>query len=218
MSTKLTTITTQYRKFNTNQVLTEKQLNEFLDYFEDQHHLSRIGLSGVGIACGFKLSFNQTDSSITITQGYGVTTDGDLIALQRKPDHTQEQANKILKSIDLSAKTYTRYKEYNNEKVKYPRFYDGEEQIALVEIFDEDDIDTVDLPDYGKLEDLNDLEDKVVLLYLESYSKTGDLCTALDCDNQGIEQVNKLRVLLISSENAINYIAAPDVIYNEHDW
>ncbi|NQY07170.1 MAG: hypothetical protein HRT68_13525, partial [Flavobacteriaceae bacterium] len=218
MSTKLTTITTQYRKFNTNQVLTEKQLNEFLDYFEDQHHLARIGLSGVGIVCGFKLSFNQTDSSITITQGYGVTTDGDLIALQRKPDNTQEQANKILKSINLTSKTFTLYKEYDNEKVKYPRFYDGEDQIELFEIFDADDVDTVDLANYSNLKDLADLEDKVVLLYLECYSKTGDLCTALDCDNQGIEQVNKLRVLLLSSENAINYIAAPDVIYNKHDW
>ena len=54
MSTKLSTITTQYRKFNTNQVLTEAQLNEFLDYFEDQDRMSRIGLSGVGIVCGFK--------------------------------------------------------------------------------------------------------------------------------------------------------------------
>ena len=89
MIKKLETITTQYRKFDTNQVLTESQLNEFLDYFGDQDHLSRIGLSGVGIVCGFNLEFVNYDNSlkdfkggkpaIRISQGYGVTTDGRFI-------------------------------------------------------------------------------------------------------------------------------------------
>jgi len=57
MNAKLDNITTQYRKFNENQVLTEGQLNEFIDYFEDQDRLSRTQLSGVGIVCGFKSIF-----------------------------------------------------------------------------------------------------------------------------------------------------------------
>ena len=36
MNAKLNDITTQYRRFNENQALTDTQLNEFLDYFEDQ--------------------------------------------------------------------------------------------------------------------------------------------------------------------------------------
>jgi hypothetical protein len=40
MNAKLDNVTTQYRKFNENQVLTEGQLNEFIDYFEDQDRLS----------------------------------------------------------------------------------------------------------------------------------------------------------------------------------
>ena len=55
MNTKLANITTEYRKFNTNQALTENQLNEFLDYFEDQDRLSRTKLSGTGIVCGLSL-------------------------------------------------------------------------------------------------------------------------------------------------------------------
>ena len=53
MNTKLDNITTQYRKFNVNQALTEGQLNEFIDYFEDQDRLSRTRLNGVGVGCGF---------------------------------------------------------------------------------------------------------------------------------------------------------------------
>ena len=46
METKLKDITTEYSRFNANQVLTAKQLNAFIDYFDDQDRLSRIGLSG----------------------------------------------------------------------------------------------------------------------------------------------------------------------------
>ena len=39
INTKLVDISTQYSKFNKNQVLTETQLNGFLDYFDDQDRL-----------------------------------------------------------------------------------------------------------------------------------------------------------------------------------
>ncbi|MBL4605338.1 MAG: hypothetical protein JKY02_06705 [Flavobacteriaceae bacterium] len=61
INTKLVDISTQYSKFNKNQVLTETQLNGFLDYFDDQHRLSRTSLSGVGIVCGFKVAYDGSD-------------------------------------------------------------------------------------------------------------------------------------------------------------
>ena len=213
MSTKLSTITTQYRKFNTNQVLTEAQLNEFLDYFEDQDRMSRIGLSGVGIVCGFKVSFDATNKSITLSQGYGVTTDGDLVALQKNIPNEDS----ILKSIDLKEKVFTHYKPYDNDKVKYlPFFYNNNVQIPLWEVYATAEVDGTDTT-FKKLEDLAGLDDMVMLLYLENYAKEGDLCTSLNCDNQGIEQVNRLRVLLVSLEHA-KYIASLDAIYQKHDW
>ncbi len=59
MNTKLDNVTTQYRKFNDNQALTEGQLNEFIDYFEDQDRLSRTRLSGVGVVCGFSIGIHR---------------------------------------------------------------------------------------------------------------------------------------------------------------
>jgi hypothetical protein len=61
-----------------------------------------------------------------------------------------------------------------------------------------------------------DVDDKVVLLYLESFEKKGDLCTSIDCDNQGIEQVARLRVLLVSEDDA-EYIAGQDPIFTWHN-
>ena len=100
MATKLSEITTQYHTFEDNQVLTKDQLNEFINYFEDQDRLSRIFLSGVGIVCSFVLNYNSVKQSITISQGAGVTTDGDLIKLRKSIDGSP------LKSIDLLRTTY----------------------------------------------------------------------------------------------------------------
>jgi len=212
MKTKLKDITTQYRKFSTNQVLTEHQLNEFLDYFDDQDRLTRTGLSGVGIACGFKLVYLETENAIEITQGRGVTTDGDLVALQN-PSTTEEGIkDKTLKSIDLSKKTYKFYKKFIDTNVKYEHFLNPDnEQIDLWELAETGD------ETYTELEAFSNIKNMVVLLYVESYSKEGELCTQLSCDNQGIEQVSKLKVLLVSLENA-KYIIGQDAIYNKHNW
>jgi len=200
---KLTTITTQYSKFSDNQVLTKGQLNTFLDYFEDQDHLSRIALSGVGIVCGFKVTFNATSKKITISKGYGVTTDGDLLTLvEQKPTIEGETQETGLQLIADAFKTYTHYRSFEDNKVSYAPFVNADDtSMELLEIFPESEIDlTSGL--YTNLSDLVGIQDRVVLLYLENYAKEGDLCTALDCDNQGIEQIARLRILLVSSDDA----------------
>ncbi len=219
MNTKLTTITTQYSKFSDNQVLTKGQLNQFLEYFEDQDHLSRIGLSGVGIVCGFDLTYDGSRKEIYITQGYGVTTDGDLVALVEPKNAIEGQVvPQGLQLVQDAFKTYTHYRNFDDSNATYTPFFSGEDQIELLEIFPGEDIDLTNTT-YTNLNTLSQgiLDDKVALLYLENYPKEGDLCTALDCDNQGIEQVARLRVLLVSSDDA-KTITGYDPIYNEHDW
>lgn len=212
INTRLVDISTQYSKFNKNQVLTETQLNGFLDYFDDQDRLTRTSLSGVGIVCGFKVSYNPDNHSIKVTQGRGVTTDGDLVALQN-PSETQEgKKDTTLKSIDLSSKTFRFYKKFADDKAQYKHFVKPDKtQINLWELH-EDNADS-----HTSLSSFPNLSNMVVLLYLESYSKEGDLCTQLTCDNQGIEQVAKLRVLLVSPQNA-QYIIGNDAIFKGHYW
>ncbi|MBA4408102.1 MAG: hypothetical protein C0397_01605 [Odoribacter sp.] len=205
MATKLTTITTQYRSFVNDQVLTADQLNKLIQYFEDQDRLTRVCLNGVGIACGFQISV-AASKEVTISQGCGVTTDGDLIQLQQSVEGTSD-----FKSNIQSVK-FTRFKEFEDSVVKYPPFFKGNEQIKLFEL----------IPDFqtapsgsSPINTLSGIEKMVVILYLEEFSKQPELCTAIDCNNQGIEEVSRLRVLLVSEEDAA-YINSSDPIFSKH--
>lgn len=197
MSAKLSTITTQYRRFTKNQVLTEGNLNEVVDFFDDQDRLSRIYLSGVGIVCGFYAAYDEAQKTISITQGTGITTDGDLFKLY--------QAD-ILgnKKIDFDSKTYSHCKIYDNTKAAYkPFFYDGaNKQLPLFELLTAEQQKKEKDPNFALAQFTANTEfefkDAVILLYLESYEKESDLCVSLSCDNQGLEIVGNFKVLIVS--------------------
>ncbi|MCV2485099.1 hypothetical protein OD917_09205 [Flavobacterium sp. SH_e] len=197
MSAKLSTITTQYRRFTKNQVLTEGNLNEVVDFFDDQDRLSRIYLSGVGIVCGLYPSYNEAQKTISTTQGTGITTDGDLFKLY--------QADVLgNKKIDFDSKTYTHCKVYDNTKAAYkPFFYDGSnKQLPLFELLTEEQQKKEKDPNFPLTQFTANTEfefkDAVILLYLESYEKESDLCVSLSCDNQGLEIVGNYKILIVS--------------------
>jgi hypothetical protein len=230
MTPKLKDITTSYHSFQNDQVLTATQLNEFLTYFEDQDRLTRISLSGVGIVCGLKVSliqekqflpidvselttaekklFNSKVTKIVVEQGYGVTTDGDLLYLRENSE------NKPLKKIKVAPETYTNYRVYDDHRSGYTPFIKGNAQIQLWELIPGSDV-TPETTD-PLLATFPNLQDMVVLLYLESYEDEPNLCDGLSCDNQGREQVARLRVLLVSQADA-DYILSGDVLFNKHE-
>lgn len=199
MSAKLSTITTQYRRFTKNQVLTEGNLNEVVDFFDDQDRLSRIYLNGVGLVCGFHAAYDDAKNTISITQGTGITTDGDLFKLY--------QADKLgNKKIDFDSKTYTHCKIYDNKQAAYkPFFYDGEEkQLTLFELLTEEEQkkENEKDPNFALTQFTEntkfEFKEAVIFLYLESYEKKTDLCVSLSCDNQGLEIVGNFKVLIVS--------------------
>ncbi len=197
METKLAHITTQYKRFTKNQVLTEGHLNEVLDYFDDQIRLSRICLDGVGIVCGFNLTCNA-NNTLEISQGSAVTTDGDLFQMYQ----VDTDGNK---SLATDAKVYTHFKAYvqDPEKVLYsPYFFQGENQIPLFELHTNGS-DTDAKPIAQMLAQAGfALKDGVALLYLENYLKEKDLCVSLSCDNQGDEIVGNYKVLVTTIAGA----------------
>lgn len=212
METKLTTITPTYRSFVPDQVLTAGQLNEFLNYFEDQDRLSRIFLNGVGIVCGFKVTFNaNSDGTLVISQGTGITTDGDLIKLAAKDPNDPS-----LEKIDISGLSFTNYRTFDDSNARYTPFFwktvnTSTVQLNLWEAIPASEATPSD-PTISSRTDLNDL---VVLLYLESYEEDPNACTGIDCENQGIKNIRKLRVLLVSQADA-EYIlsSSNDPIFN----
>lgn len=235
MNTKLDNVTTQYRKFNVNQALTEGQLNEFIDYFEDQDRLSRTRLSGVGVVCGFQSTYSSglilqpvelgsvdkipgdidlSLETIIITQGAGVTTDGDIITLRKRGIGKSDAA------IDFEANGYQYYRDYK-DVTEYPHFRMGEKQIPLLELITKEAFDELPIGNgFKPIKDLGPARDKVIILYLESYSNEESPCEDADCDNTGAEQVSDLKVLLADSQSVVDLMAkgdAKDTLYKAHN-
>lgn len=208
---KLDNVSTQYRKFSKGQYIEHTQFNEFLDFFEDQDRLSRVMLQGVGIVCGLKPNLIYKDrllSSMQLSQGAAITTDGDLLTLNDAGKAGEDLDVSDLKTIDLKKREYTHFKTYDNFKAEYPAFKkeDGS-QIELWELIPAQEAGSGDLP----ISDLPGLADKYLLLYLESYEKEVKPCRGVDCDNHGIQQIRNLKVLA-ATQNGIDHILEKDKI------
>ncbi|NIF06628.1 hypothetical protein F3J23_14355 [Chryseobacterium sp. Tr-659] len=206
MNNQLSNIAVQYRKFSKGQYIEHKQFNEFLDFFEDQDRLSRVLLQGVGIVCGLKPNLiytNQLLSGIELSQGVGLTTDGDLLTLNKTSKVSEDLYVSDLKTIKVERKNYTHFKTYDNFKVKYPAFYDGsDKQIELWELATDEEANS----SFQPLSNLSNLDDKYLLLYLEDYEKEVKPCRGVDCDNHGIQQIRNLKVLVTTSAGISNIL------------
>jgi len=182
--------TPDYRRFVDNQVLTDNQLNAVLDYLNHQDRLSRLLLHGVGIVCGLGISYDQTGKKVRLKKGVAVTTAGDL--------------------LNSGEKVFTGFKKFDDANVKYPFFIRNEEKfIQLWALADDNSPSDVNpLSQFQSKTDFK-LRDAVAVLYLEDYLDEEKDCSAVDCDTQGQPVINRLRVLLISPEDA-RYIANQD--------
>lgn len=206
MSKKLTTITPTYSAFAKDQLLTHTDLNQVIDYFEDQDRLSRICLNGVGIVCGFKPTFITGENTLAISQGTGVTTDGDLLHFLFDENDLTNSLVQGLPTDDMTKVTeflkLTQYRTFSDSDASYPQFDSGLGQIQLLEL--------LPASATGTPIDETLFANRTILLYLDCYSKEPGACTAISCDSQGVEQVRVLRVLLVNDADI-------DVV-NKHDY
>ena len=208
MNNQLSNISTQYRKFSKGQYIEHTQFNEFLDFFEDQDRLSKVMLEGVGIVCGLKPDLMYTNkilSSIKLSQGAALTTDGDLLTLQTTSEVSKDLYVSDLKTVNIESKNYTHFKIYDNFKIKYPAFHEnnGEgKQVELWELATAEESTT----DFQPIGNLPNLSDKYLLLYLEDYEKEVKPCRGVDCDNHGIQQIRNLKVLVTTKKGITNIL------------
>lgn len=223
MATKLTSITGHYHSYVEDQVLTHYQLNETIDYFDDQNRLNRVYLTGTGIACGFQVSTNPAYNTVTITQGTGITTDGDLIKLKKE---TNKPLATLIKqklfTVDFDSINYKSYKLFDNDKGNYAHFLNNNVMLPMWELLPEKPIGSPLESGESLLTNFVDLKNHVVLLYLEHYTKDASLCDEIDCSNKGGEEIFKLRVLVVSQANADiiignNSSTVRDILYNKYD-
>ncbi len=220
MSRRLLEITPQYSSFVDDQVLTSAKLNEFMEYFDEQDRLTRVCLTGVGIACGFRVEYTPGETEIIVHQGCGITTDGDLLKLQNDipvSGETEEVVSgESFKNINemVDSINFTHSKIFTDDKVLYQPFQDGGAVITLHELVsDEDALEDEDAAELT----LAVLENKVVVLYLECYEKDADLCTTTNCDNQGQPNIQNVKVLFIDKDDVENVVNSNDSIFNKHN-
>jgi len=175
----------EYSRFVKDQVLTEVQLNEIIDFFEDQHRITRTCLIGTGIVCGLHLRHNP--KSISLSQGVAITTDGDLLR--------------------MSATSFKYFAEYiQPDNGHYDPFYykqgTEEKAVRLFQLITDEEKEKNTSLEIFNLEDLDSkINNWVAVLYLEYYLKEAEKCTPTNCDNLGRRQVAKPKVLLLSKED-----------------
>jgi hypothetical protein len=172
-------ISNTYTVFEKDQMLTEVQLNSIAQYFEDQTRITRVMLLGVGLCFGLRPSLQE--NGITISRGFGITTDGDLILI--KPDTF-----------------FDAYKTYIETNTKYSFFSINKNLIPLYELTEKKDSKSIPLKEFGSKTG-KDIKEMAVFLYMESYSKDSDLCTSTDCDNLGKDQTYSIKPLLVEKSN-----------------
>lgn len=167
-----------YPVFESNQVLTSKQLNSLVNYLDQQNRLTRARLIGMGVVCGLEVSYDEVEKKLILSKGTGITSEGYLIS--------------------LGECITVKYRPYKLPVgTTYGPFVDSanKQDISLFELLTESADDGAgDKP----LDDATFLSDKVVLLFIESFDKDLKSCLGKSCDELGKERFLTIRKLLIS--------------------
>ena len=201
-----------YPSFQPNQVLTSFHLNRLSDYLAQQDRLALQKLMGVGIACGLEVgvTYSQGKDLVFITKGSGITSEGYLMALDPESCLPKESGclemetvtdtNKADGYLDSTpweeACVYTHYRPFLY-KGGYSPFDDAgltRTENGIIELVQDpgdggdDDINPLDV---------NQLENSVVLLYLEIVEENIDKCQEEGCNEKGKRIQHTLRKLVV---------------------
>ena len=179
----MTTLTTKYPAFEANQVLTNAHLNQLFQYLDEQSRITRANLIGIGIVCGLEIKLSGT--TITISKGCGITSEGYLIC---------EPADVNL----VGYKTYTlptelEYSSFKGNVSPYAQY----QLLELLEVGE---------PGFIALSP-SVLANKAVVLFLELRKDGLRNCSANNCDDKGAQVTATVRPLLIDKADLDQVIA-----------
>jgi hypothetical protein len=185
----MTLVNNSYPIFEADQVLSQKHLNKLISYLEEQDRASRVQLLGKGLVCGLDIS-KPTSDSIKVDCGVGITSLGHLISFETK--HFTH-----FKSTNLSESFL---KPVLNEDIEYLNdFYQFSAKYNAIATSME--LLTSDMEVDGKQPLTSDiLEDKIVILLVETALIDVKNCVSIDCDDKGKRMDFKVRPLLVDAE------------------
>lgn len=176
-----------YPYFVPDQLLTSENLNSLFGYLDEQGRLTRTNLLGIGIVCGLEVKPSSDGTSITITKGTGVTSDGYLVSIPET--------------------TYTQYKIYDPTQEKtYDKFLSPPNQHfwQLFETATEQgtqSLTTTFLNGNGV-----DAQKKVVLLFVELLEIDNKNCNPNSCDDKGVTVEVNIRPILVEKSKTAHLL------------
>lgn len=178
-----------YPVFESNQVLTQSQLNELRKYLDGQERLTRSAMIGKGIVNGLNALYSSQEGRLVITSGFGISSDGYFINLKQNKEYVK----------------YWKVDQFSN-------LYYSFNGLAVYELLPE----CCDCPGAVELAQAlpeDDLNNKAVVIYLESQDQKR-LCTNHE-RKIGKRRVFEVKVLLLDLDNhfVANYVdAIPDLL------
>lgn len=180
----------KYPEFVADQLLTSDNLNDLFGYLDEQGRITRTNLIGIGIVCGLEVKTAADGSSITISKGTGVTSEGYMVT--------------------IAETTYTDYVDYDPLKEEY---YDKLVNTASkTKRFDytwelkQASVEASTKLNYSFLNGNGNAADKkVVLLFVEMLSIGNKNCNPNSCDDKGITIEITVRPLLVRKADIDSY-------------
>ncbi|HHM21174.1 MAG TPA: hypothetical protein ENJ20_04030, partial [Bacteroidetes bacterium] len=178
-----------YPVFEADQVLTSQHLNDLVNYLEEQERFSRNKLIGIGIGCGLEVALSADKTTVSVTPGVGITSEGYLMAFHGE-SHGETAHFSFFTPFSFG------------ERQPYSFFKKGEkESIGLFELHGQK---TEGAEPFTELE--GGIEDYVVFLFLDCMDKKLKNCVENDCNEKGTERSFTIRPLLVRKSDARDII------------
>lgn len=176
----------KYPEFVPDQLLTSENLNDLFGWVDEQGRMTRTNLLGIGIVCGLEVKPNAAGTSIVMTKGTGITSEGYLIASEER--------------------TFTQYLPFDAAKEDYYGKFLTPAHLKKFDLWELKQNAAVPGATPMTQAFLNgngvDNDKKVVLLFLELLEEQNKNCNPESCDDKGITIRVNLRPLLVRKQDA----------------
>lgn len=208
-----------FPNYQPNQVLTSEHLNNLRRYLDEQNRLTRLRMSGMGIACGLTTREDPDADGVVIqiSEGYGISSEGYLIDICR--DDTDTAVDPVTRT---RYKSYAQFRVYNDPGNYWVAGPAGNEQpIPIYELLSTADAEALEqegenlpgemplLEEFDSFQPVIDnchegLFDRfIIVIYLECADESLKSCTANDCDNTGQKTNLTVRALLVNPDDVV---------------
>lgn len=195
----------KYPEFVPDQLLTSENLNDMFRYLDEQGRMTRTNLVGIGIVCGLEVETAADGTSIVVTKGTGITSEGHLVA-QDQRTYTQSLPFDAAKELFYDPfLTAANLKQFDLWELKQSAAVPGAAPLTQA-FLDGNGVDN---------------NKKVVLLFVELMQEQNKNCNPESCDDKGITIRVNLRPLLVRKQDADSFglrkgISVPNLVNNNN--